>query len=59
MSELTEDAVQPGWYRGDDGWSHRLPISDNEAILTCLHNAPLGLNKHQITKLIKALELKG
>ena len=59
MSELYEDRVQPGWYRDETGWSKRLPISDEECLLLCLNNAPLGADKHQVLRLIKALENQG
>ena len=55
MSELFEDKVQPGWYRDETGWSKRIPISDEECILLCLKNAPLGANREQVQRLIKTL----
>jgi len=55
MSELYEDKVQPGWYRDETGWSKRISISDEECILLCLKNAPLGTNRKQVQRLIKTL----
>ena len=55
MSELFEDKVQPGWYRDESGWSKRILISDEECIRICLNNAPLGTNREQVKRLIKAL----
>ncbi len=59
MSELYEDKVQPGWYRDETGWSKRIPISDEECLVLCLKNAPIGTNRHQVARLIKALESLG
>lgn len=36
-----------------DGWTIRPPISDQEVILRCLLNAPEGMDKKQVQKLIK------
>jgi hypothetical protein len=59
MAELLEDKVQPGWYRDETGWSKRIPISDEECMLICLENAPLGTNKKQVIRLIQSLKQQG
>jgi hypothetical protein len=39
-----------------DGWTQRDPISDNECILICLKNAPCGIDRKQVIRLIKRYE---
>jgi len=59
MTELIEEPVQPGWYRDETGWSKRLPITDEECILICLKNAPIGTDKKQVARLIQQIEAQG
>ncbi len=40
----------------DYGWTHKDPISDEELILICLNNAPVGADKKQVTDLVRLYE---
>ena len=56
---MSERTPEPGWYFDKDGWSQRLPISDEECLLICLNNAPQGTDQKQVARLIRQLELGG
>ena len=58
MTELSEIA-EPGWYIDEDGWSQKLPITDQECMLICLENAPLGTDRKQVMRLIQSLKQSG
>ena len=49
---MSERTPEPGWYFDKDGWSQRLPITDEECILICLRNAPEGTDRKQVERLI-------
>lgn len=40
----------------ENGWEQRDPISDEECILICLNNAPVGTDKKQVAKLINEIQ---
>lgn len=42
---------------GSNGRVKRLPISDQEVMIRCLKNAPEGIDKKQVQKLIQ--EIRG
>ncbi len=42
----------------EHGWWQRDPISDEECILICLNNAPIGTNKKQVARLIDEIQNK-
>ncbi len=46
---------RPPTYLGNDGWTHKAPISDEKCILVCLRNCMKldGMDKKQVARLVQ------
>lgn len=40
----------------EHGWTQKEPISDCNCILICLKNAPCGIDRKQVERIVKEIE---